>query len=69
MLYWKMHFSTARASPGETWTGNALAHLPLLSSSPGEFGGVLLSGQSNMTALILEELKKYLTVEVRFGLR
>jgi 2-polyprenyl-6-methoxyphenol hydroxylase-like FAD-dependent oxidoreductase len=57
---------------GVTWRdsdGNALAHLPLSSSSPGEFGGVLLFGQSRMNALILEELKKYPTVEVRFGLR
>ena len=57
---------------GVTWRdldGNALAHLPLSSSSPGEFRGVLLFGQSRMNALILEEMKKYPTVEVRFGLR
>ena len=57
---------------GVTWIdldGNTLAHLPLSSSSPGEFGGVLLFGQSRMGALILEELKKYPVVEVRFGLR
>lgn len=56
---------------GVTWRdldGNALAHLPLSSSTPGEFGGVLLFGQSRMNALILEELKKYPSVEVRFGL-
>ena len=49
--------------------GKALAHLPLSSSDPGEFGGVLLFGQSRMNTLILEELKKYPSVEVRFGLR
>jgi 2-polyprenyl-6-methoxyphenol hydroxylase-like FAD-dependent oxidoreductase len=57
---------------GVTWRdldGNALAHLPLSSSTPGEFGGVLLFGQSRMNTLILEELKKYPSVEVRFGLR
>jgi 3-(3-hydroxy-phenyl)propionate hydroxylase len=57
---------------GITWRdldGNALAHLPLPSSTPGEFGGVLHFGQSRMGALILEELKKYPSVEVRFGLR
>jgi 2-polyprenyl-6-methoxyphenol hydroxylase-like FAD-dependent oxidoreductase len=57
---------------GVTWRdldGNALAQLPLSSSTPGEFGGVLLFGQSRMNALILEGLKKYPSVEVRFGLR
>lgn len=49
--------------------GNALAQLPLSSSEPGEFGGVLLFGQSRMNSLVLEELKKYPCVEVRFGLR
>jgi hypothetical protein len=44
---------------GVTWgdmDGNELAHLPLSSSTPGEFGGVLF-GQSRMS------------MEVRFGLR
>jgi 2-polyprenyl-6-methoxyphenol hydroxylase-like FAD-dependent oxidoreductase len=57
---------------GVTWReldGNALAHLPLSSSLSGEFGGVLLFGQSRMNALILGELKRYPSVEVRFGLR
>lgn len=57
---------------GVTWReldGNALAHLPLSSSISGEFGGVMLFGQSRMNALILGELKKYPSVEVRFGLR
>ena len=57
---------------GITWRdldGNALAHLPLSRPSPKEFGGVLLLGQSRMSALILEELKKYPMVEIRFGLR
>jgi len=49
--------------------GNQLARLPLSGSGQGEFGGVLLFGQSRMNALILEELKKYPCVEVRFGLR
>lgn len=57
---------------GVTWReldSNTLGHLPLSSSISGEFGGVLLFGQSRMNALILEELKKYPSVEVRFGLR
>jgi 2-polyprenyl-6-methoxyphenol hydroxylase-like FAD-dependent oxidoreductase len=64
-----MHFSTAKASPGETWTATHLLTCHFSSSSPGEFGGVLLFGQSRMNALILEELKKYPTVEVWYGLR
>ena len=50
-------------------SGKALAHLPLSSSNPGEFGGVLLFGQARMNALILEELKNHPSVEVKFGLR
>lgn len=50
-------------------TGKFLAQMPLGSSVPGQFGGVLLIGQVRMNALILEELKKYPSVEVRFGLR
>ena len=49
--------------------GKLLGQLPLSSSDPGEFGGVLLIGQSRMNALILEELKKYPSVEVKYGLR
>lgn len=49
--------------------GNQLARLPLSGSSHGEFGGVLLFGQSRMNALILEELKKYPCIDVLFGLR
>ena len=49
--------------------GSELAHLPLDSSDPDDFGGVLLFGQYRMTVLLLEALKKYPSVEVRFGLR
>ena len=49
--------------------GNQIAHLPLASSDPEDFGGVLLFGQYRMAKLLLEELKKYPSVEVRFGLR
>lgn len=49
--------------------GRKLAHLPLGSSDPDDFGGVLLFGQYRMANLLLEELKNYPSVEVRFGLR
>jgi hypothetical protein len=58
-----MRFSIEKVSRGEIWT------VMLLSSTPGEFGGVLLFGQSRMNALILEEPKKYPSVEALFGLR
>ena len=57
---------------GVVWrkvNGEPLAHLPLSSSDPSEFGGVLLIGQAKMNALILEEVKKYPNVEVLFGWR
>lgn len=59
-------------SDGVAWRdleGNLLGQLPLSSSDPCEFGGVLLMGQWRMTALILEELKRYPSVEIRYGLR
>lgn len=49
--------------------GDVLAHLPLDDDEAGEFGGVLLIGQWRMNELILEELKKYPSVEVVFGMR
>ncbi|MCJ1259606.1 hypothetical protein MMC24_007445 [Lignoscripta atroalba] len=60
---------------GAVWRdidGNVLGKLPLggeEKEKKGEFGGVLLIGQARMNSLILEELKKYPSVEVRFGLR
>ena len=57
---------------GVTWRdrdGKELAHLPLESETPGEFGGVLLIGQAKMNTIILEELKKYPSVEIIFGMR
>lgn len=48
--------------------GNMLARLQL-GDDQGDFEGVLLIGQAKMNALILEELKKYPSVQVRFGLR
>lgn len=57
---------------GVTWRdrdGKELAHLPLESETPGEFGGVLLIGQAKMNAIILEELKSYPSVEIIFGMR
>ena len=48
--------------------GTPLAHLPL-DGSGDDFGGVLLLGQYKMTCIILEELKKYPCVDVRFGVR
>lgn len=49
--------------------GKELAHLPLGGDSSDEFGGVLLIGQWRMNELILEELNKYPSVEVQFGMR
>lgn len=49
--------------------GELLARLPLSSSDPNEFGGVLLLGQYRFAMLLLEELKKYPSVEVHFGWR
>jgi 2-polyprenyl-6-methoxyphenol hydroxylase-like FAD-dependent oxidoreductase len=49
--------------------GAPLAHLPLGGSEPHEFGGVLLLGQYKMAMIILEELKNYPCVQVRFGLQ
>ena len=49
--------------------GKELAHLPLGSSNPDDFGGVLLFGQYKISNLLLEELKNYLSMEARFGLR
>ena len=47
--------------------GQLLARLPLSSSEPDAFGGVLLLGQYKMSLLIMEELKKYPCVEVQFS--
>jgi 2-polyprenyl-6-methoxyphenol hydroxylase-like FAD-dependent oxidoreductase len=52
-----------------TLEGTELAHLPLSSSNSDGFGGVLLFGQYRMTVLLLEQLRRHPTVEVRFGLR
>lgn len=49
--------------------GKVLAHLPMGSDAPGEFGGVLLIGQWKMNELILEELKNCPSVQVQFGMR
>jgi 2-polyprenyl-6-methoxyphenol hydroxylase-like FAD-dependent oxidoreductase len=50
--------------------GDILAQLPLGTDSTGDdFEGVLLIGQSRMNALVLQELKKYPSVDVRFGHR
>ena len=49
--------------------GQVLAHLPIGSDAPDSFGGVLLIGQWRMNELILKELEKYPSVQVRFGLR
>lgn len=55
---------------GVSWRdvdGNELAHLTIESENPYEFGGVLIIGQRRMNELILKEIKKHPTVEVRFG--
>ena len=49
--------------------GQALAHLPLGGSDEDDFAGVLLLGQYKFVCIILEELKKYPCVQVRFGVR
>lgn len=50
--------------------GEVLAHLPLGTDSTGDdFEGVLLIGQNRMNALVLQQLKQYSCVEVRFGHR
>jgi 2-polyprenyl-6-methoxyphenol hydroxylase-like FAD-dependent oxidoreductase len=49
--------------------GKELAQLKLQGDEEGVFGGVLLIGQRKMNGLILEELKKYPCVQVRFGQR
>jgi len=49
--------------------GKELAHLPLGGNSSEELGGVLLIGQWRMNEIILEELNKYPSVEVQFGMR
>jgi 3-(3-hydroxy-phenyl)propionate hydroxylase len=57
---------------GAVWRdihGKELAQLKLQGDEDGEFGGVLLIGQRKMNGLILEELKKYPCVQVRFGQR
>jgi 2-polyprenyl-6-methoxyphenol hydroxylase-like FAD-dependent oxidoreductase len=57
---------------GAVWRdirGKELAQLKLQDDEEGEFGGVLLIGQRKMNGLILEELKKYPCVQVRFGQR
>ncbi len=57
---------------GATWRdrdGRQLARLPLTSNTSGESGGVLLIGQKRMADLVLAELKKYPSVEVKYGLR
>ena len=41
--------------------------MKLSGDAEGEFGEVLLIGQRRMNELILEELRKYPCVEVRFG--
>ena len=55
---------------GATWRdidGKQLAHLKVEGDDPDRFGGVILMGQSRMNAVFLEELKKYPSVEVLFG--
>jgi 2-polyprenyl-6-methoxyphenol hydroxylase-like FAD-dependent oxidoreductase len=57
---------------GAVWRdihGKELAQLKLQGDKEGEFRGVLLIGQRKMNGLILEELKKYPCVQVRFGQR
>lgn len=49
--------------------GNVLAHLPLGSPEDTAFNGVLLLGQWRMSEIIINELKKYPTVEVKFDAR
>ena len=46
--------------------GNILAQLPL-NDEGGEFGGTFQLGQARVNALVMEEIKKYPYVEVRFG--
>lgn len=49
--------------------GRQLAQLPLTGDTTGDFGGVLMISQKRMAFLVHTELKKYPSVEVRFGLR
>jgi 2-polyprenyl-6-methoxyphenol hydroxylase-like FAD-dependent oxidoreductase len=55
---------------GAVWRdnrGKELAQLKLQGDEEREFGGALLIGQRKINRLILEELKKYPCVKVRFG--
>lgn len=52
-----------------TMTGEILAHLPLGNDEAEKFAGVLLISQWRMNELIMEELKKYPSVEVIFSRR
>jgi 2-polyprenyl-6-methoxyphenol hydroxylase-like FAD-dependent oxidoreductase len=57
---------------GAVWRdihGKELAQLKLQGDEEEKFGGVLLIGQRKRNGLILEELKKYPCVQVRFGQR
>ena len=49
--------------------GIKLTQLPLASNTPGEYDGALHIGRKKMADLILDELKEYPNVEVRFGIR
>ncbi|KAF2103804.1 FAD/NAD(P)-binding domain-containing protein [Rhizodiscina lignyota] len=49
--------------------GNKLAQLPLSPEEGGQFGGTYQIGQARMNQLILTELMKCASVDVKFGLR
>ncbi|KAG8531291.1 uncharacterized protein KY384_002919 [Bacidia gigantensis] len=55
---------------GATWLNirdEKLAHLAVESDKPGVFGGVLLLGQARLNDILLDEVRKYPSVEIKFG--
>ncbi len=57
---------------GVTWRdmdANRLAQLPLGTDESGLFGGTYHIGQARMNELVLQEIRNYPSVEVKFGFR
>lgn len=58
-----------KAQLGETGMEDGWRTCHLLAITPREFGGLLVICQERMADLVLADLKKYPSVDVRFGLR